>query len=141
MQHRAAHTHPVAGPERRLHPAVRIEVADTPKLPALQRDTEALQLAHGVRHQALAAGLVDGAGASLHDGDVQAGARRVQGGDQTRRAAACHQEVDHVRLANALFSVAIRVRSSAALRIVKTSAVIHALCTSGSATPSATTAT
>ena len=141
MQSGAAHAHPEAGPERRLHPTMRVQVGDAAKLSAVQRDTETLELAHGVRHQAFAAGLVDRTGAALHNGDVEAGARRVQGRDQTRRAAACHQEIDHVRLASALFSVAILVRSSAALRIVKTSAVIHALCTSGSAMPSATTAT
>ena len=51
------------------------------------------------------------------------------------------EQVDHVRLASAAFSTLIRVLSSAAFSTVKTSAVIHAVCTRGSATPSATTAT
>jgi len=51
------------------------------------------------------------------------------------------EQVDQVRLASAAFSTLIRVLSSAALSTEKTSAVIQALCTSGSAAPSATTAT
>ncbi len=99
------------------------------------------ELAHGVRHQALAARLVDRAAAPLDDDDFRPGARGVQGGGQPGRAAARDEEVDHVRLASAAFSTGIRVRSSAALSTVNTSAVIHAVCTSGSAMPSTTTAT
>ena len=78
---------------------------------------------------------------AFDDGDVEPGPRAVQRGGQARGPAARHQQVDHVRLASASFSTLIRVRSSAAFSTVKTRAVIHAECTSGSAIPSTTTAT
>ena len=62
-------------------------------------------------------------------------------GGQTGRSAARDQQVDHVSLASAAFSTPIRIRSSAALSTVNTTAVTHAECTSGSAMPSTTTAT
>jgi hypothetical protein len=51
----------------------------------------------------------------------------VQGGGESGRAAACHEEIDHVRLARAVFSVLTRVRSSTAFRTENTSAVIYAV--------------
>ena len=95
----------------------------------------------GVRHHALAARLVQHPGSTFDDDDVESGPRAVQRGGQARRPAARDEQVDHVRLASASFSTLSRVRSSAALSTVKTTAVIHAECTSGSAMPSTTTAT
>ena len=88
-----------------------------------------------------AARLVQHPVSAFDDGDLQPGPCAVQRGCQARRPAACDEQVDHVRLASAAFSTLIRVRSRAALSTVKTSAVSHAECTSGSAMPSTTTAT
>ena len=97
-------------------------------------------------HQALPACLVDGRPARLdHDG-VEAGARRVDGGGQAGGTAPAtsrrrsRRSRGH-RSARAVFSQRMRTASSTALSTVKTMAVIHALCTSGSAAPSTTTAT
>ena len=79
--------------------------------------------------------------APFHDDGLETGPGRVDRGGQTGRAAARHQEIDHRSPASAAFSTRMRVRSSAALSTVNTSAVIQAVCTSGSATPSTTTAT
>ena len=93
-----------------------------------------------MRHHAFAARLVQHAVSALDDGDVQPGLRAVQCGGQPRGTATGDQQVDHARTARAEFSTLIRVRRSAALHTVKTSAVIHAECTNGNAIPSTTTA-
>ena len=121
--------------------ARRVQIGDSPKGLAGQRDSECVQLPHGVGHHALTAGLVDRRAAPLDDGHRQPGPRGVQCGDQTGRPAARDQEIDHDRLARAAFSVRMRVRNRAALSTVKTSAVIHPVCTRGRAMPSAMTAT
>ena len=72
---------------------------------------------------------------------LESRAGAVQRGGQSCWATSGDEQVDHVRLASAAFSTLIRVLSSAAFSTVKTTAVIHAVCTNGSATPSATTAT
>ena len=107
----------------------------------MRTDTDFLELLDGVRHQAFAACLVDRPGAAFHDDDVQTGLRGMGGCRQSARSPACNQQVDHANLASALFSVVMRVVSSAALSTVKTSAVIQAVWTRGNATPSAITAT
>ncbi len=94
-----------------------------------------------MRHHAFAAGLVQHPVSALDDGDLEPGPRAVQRGGQARRPAACDEQVDHVRLTSAEFSILTRVRSSAALSTVKTRAVTHAECTNGNAMPSTTTAT
>ena len=94
-----------------------------------------------MRHQPLAARLVDDAAPTLDHHDIESCAGAVDRGGQPGRASARDQQVDHRSLASAAFSTLIRVLSSAALSTVNTSAVIHAVCTSGSATPSTTTAT
>ena len=111
-------------------------------------DPEVEQGGQRAGHQSLAAGLVDGAGARLEDQDVEPGAGGVQGGGEPGRAAAGDDEVPHALTcsglgseASAAFSQRIRTVSRAALATVKTTAVIQAECTSGSATPSTTTAT
>ena len=104
--------------------------------------------------------LSTGAGARLDDGDLEPPLPRLQRRHQPDRSAAGHDQVDgaprpgggrgHARLPlrggaassrSAAFSHRIRVRSSTALATVKTSAVTQAVCTSGSANPSTTTAT
>jgi hypothetical protein len=106
----------------------------------LRLDPEAFQLPHGVRHQPFAAGLVDGSAAPFDDDHVKPRPCSMQGGGQPRRATS-DEQVDHVKLDSAAFSTLIRVLSRAALSTENTSAVIHPVCTNGSATPSATTAT
>ena len=98
-------------------------------------------MAERMRHQALTAGFVQCSLAAFDDDDFEPGTCRVECGCQARRTSPGHEEVDHVRFARAVFSVLIRVRSRAAFATVKTSAVSHAACTSGSARPSTTTAT
>ena len=103
--------------------------------------TEAVQLPHGVGHQAFAARFVDGPAAMFDDHDLESGSGTVDRGGQPGRAPARHEQIDHRSLASAAFSTLIRAVSSAALSSVNASAVIQAVCTSGSATPSRTTAT
>ena len=98
-------------------------------------------MAQGMRHQAFTTRLVDRSATPFGDNDIQPGSGSVDRGGQSGRAATDHQKVDHVRLANAAFSTLTRVLSSHALSNEKTRAVSHAVCTSGSATPSAITAT
>ena len=92
-------------------------------------------------HQPFTARLVDGSAAPLDDDYLESRADAMQCGGQSGWATAGDEQIDHVRLASAAFSTRIRVLSSAAFSTEKTSAVIHAVCTKGSAIPSATTAT
>jgi len=141
MQGCPAHAAPWAGTEFSVDVPVAIQIADAVQLPARWRNTETLQLLHRVRHQAFAAGLVDGSAAPFDDDHLEPCPCAVQCGGQPGGATTSDEQVDHVRLASAAFSTLIRVRSSAALSTENTSVVTHAECTNGSATPSATTAT
>jgi hypothetical protein len=94
-----------------------------------------------VRHQAFTARFVDRSAAPFGDNHIQPSPGTVDRGGQSRWSATDHQKVDHVRLANAAFSTLTRVLSSHAFSNEKISAVSHAVCTSGSATPSVITAT
>ena len=140
-QHRAADPHALAGAEIRVHPPGVVQIGNAAKRPAVQRDAERLELGDGVRHQTFPAGLVDGPAAAVDDDGVQSGPGGVDGGGQPRGPGSGDDEIGHDNRANAAFSVLIRVARSAALSTVNTSAVIQAVCTSGSAMPSATTAT
>jgi hypothetical protein len=82
----------------------------------------------------------DGSATRLDD-DLESRPCAVQCGGLPGRATAGDAQVDYVRLASAVFSTLIRVLSSAAFGTEQTSAVIQAVCTSGSAAPSAATAT
>ncbi len=125
----------------RLHATVGVQVGDAAEGLAAQWNPDALKLLDGVRHEPFAAGLVDGTGTAVDDDGVQSGAGGVDRRGQSGRPAAGDEQIDHANLANAEFSMLMRLRSSRALRTVKVSAVIHAPCTRGSAMPSATTAT
>lgn len=158
LQHRPPGAEPRAGPEEplRVPAAHAVDVADAVERLSGHGDAQLQQPAHGARHQALPAGLVDGRGPRLHDHHLQAGERAVDGGGQSGRPAARDQQVDHglapadgtepgarsrppsVRAAS---SQPIRTRRRSRLSTVKPSAVSQAECTSGSAIPSATTAT
>ena len=102
---------------------------------------KSFQVPKGMRHQPFTAGLVYRSGAPLDDDHFQSGLRAVHGGGQSGRSAADDEQVNHVRLASAAFSTLTRVFNSIALSTVNSRAVIHAVCTNGSATPSAITAT
>ena len=141
MQRNPAHAAPCAGPEFSVDLPIAVQIADAAERPALRRNTETLQLPHRVRHQPFTAGLVDRSAAPFDDDHLEPRLRAVQRGGQPGRATTSDEQVDHVRLASAAFSTLIRVLSSAALSTENTSAVIHAVCTNGNATPSATTAT
>ncbi len=91
-------------------------------------------------HEPFAAGLVDRHLARLGHHDIEPGARRQGGRRQPHRPPAHDEQVSHVR-PKAVSSVRMRTRSSAAFSTVNVSAVTQAVCTSGSASPSATTAT
>ena len=110
---------------------------DVPARAAPQRG----QMSHGVRHQAFAARLVDGTAPTVDDLDLQTRSGGANGGGQPGGPAAGDDEVDHANLARAEFSARMRACISAALSTVNAAAVIHAECTSGSARPSAATAT
>ena len=141
MQGNPAHSSPRAGPELGTDPPLAVHIGDARERPPLRLDPEAFQLPHGMRHQPFAAGLVDGSAAPFDDDHLEPRPRAVQRGGQPRRATTSDEQIDHVRLASAAFSTLIRVLSSVALSTENTSAVIHPVCTNGSATPSATTAT
>jgi len=94
-----------------------------------------------VRHHAFAARLVQHPGSPFRDDDFEPSPRAVQRGGQSCGPAPDDEQIDHVRPASASFSTLMRVFSRTAFSTVNTAAVIHAECTSGSAIPSATTAT
>ena len=141
VQHGPAYPTPGTRPKRRIDPAVAVDVGDPAQRSPGCRDIEPVQVEEGVWHHAFAAGLVQHPVSALDDGDLKPGPRGVQRGGQARRPAARDEQVDHVSLTNAESSILTRVRSSAALSIVKTRAVTHAECASGNAMPSTTTAT
>ena len=141
MQHGPAYTAPSAPFERRVDVQPAVPIADSPDRFAVRMHFKALQVAQGMRHQPFTAGLVDRSAAPFGDDHFQSGPSAVYCGSQAGRAAADDEKVDHVRPASAAFSILTRVLSSHALSIENTNAVTHAVCTNGSATPSATTAT
>ena len=141
MQRRPAHAAPCAGPEWCVHVAVAVQIADAAEWLALCLDAKAFQLPDGVRHQPFTAGFIYRSGAPLDDDYLEPRPGAVQCGGQSGWATAGDKQVDHVRLASAAFSTLIRVRSNAAFSTEKARAVIQAVCTRGSAAPSAMTAT
>ena len=133
-------------PEGDRDVAPSVGVPDADQRPAGHLDAELLELAQPARHEALAAGLVDRGRASLDHDDRQPRTRGPQRRGQADRPAADDHEVGRggahaAAPASARSSTRIRVRSSTAFSTVKAVAVIQAVCTSGSATPSTTTAT
>src|SRR5690606_7671700 len=110
-------------------------------------DAEPRESGYGARHQALAAGLVDGTGPGLDHHRTQACEAGLDRGRQPDRTAADDQDVrvaGHraASSASARSSAGMRKRSSrTAFSTVKPRAVHHAEWTRGRASPSATTAT
>ena len=141
VQFGAPHPHARTGAELGARRPATVGVGDTGERLAVHHHSERLKMTQCVRHQTLAAGLVDGSAPTVEDHHLQPRAGGVRRGGQTGRATAGDQQVDHDSLAKASFSTRIRVVSRTALRTVNTSAVIQAVCTRGSATPSAMTAT
>lgn len=154
LQGRAPDTQTMAVPERRIDFALAVGVADAPDRPSRRVHPEIVQIPDSSGHQALAAGLVDRAGPGVEHHGAQPGACRVERGGQPGRSGSGDDEVGVDQgdtalvcgacakaCAKAEFSAEIRTRNKAALTTVKTTAVIHPVCTSGSAMPSKTTAT
>ena len=137
----APHADPLSGPKFGPDRVLCVQIGDAPKCLAARMNTEFFQVRDGVGHQTLAAGLVDRPGTPFHHDGLQPGLGGAGRGGESAGSAADDEQVDHDRLASAVFSVLIRVTNSAALSAVKTHAVIQAVCTSGSAMPSAITAT
>ena len=100
--------------------AAAVEIADPVQRAAVRTDTEPVQMREGVRHHALSASLVEHAARRSTTATSSPARARIERGRQPRGPAACHQQVDHVRLASASFSTLIRVRSSAAFSTVNT---------------------
>ena len=130
------------GPEVRGHRTARRQVADPDERPAGHRHAQTAELGDRGRHQAFAAGLVDGDVPGLDHGDRQSRRAGTDGDGEPHRAAAGDKQVNvgHTRLRSARSSAAIRTRSRAAFATVNTAAVTQAVCTSGRAMPSSTTA-
>ncbi len=158
VQHGAAHAAPGRPGEPVLGALVVPHVGDARERASGGVDVPAPQQVDGPRHQALAARLVDGRPARLDDERRQPGAARLEGRGEPDRPAADDQDVDvrggahrpgagtgpppPVAAASARSSAGIRnPSSSTALSTVNASAVTQAVCTSGSAMPSTTTAT
>ncbi len=126
-----------------------LDVADAGDLTPGRVDAEFGERVDGAGHQSFAARLVQPVPvpvvAAVQDDDVEPGAGGVQRGREARGPGADDEEVRHATAgaadSSARFSARIRTVSRAALSTVNTTAVIHAVRTSGSAIPSRTTAT
>ena len=93
-----------------------VEVANPIDGLAFRIDTETCEVSERVRHQTFAAGLVDRPRSPFDDGHVQPGPGPADRGGQSGWAAAGDEQVDHLRLASAVFSTPILVRSRTALQ-------------------------
>ncbi|CAN5172486.1 hypothetical protein BH09ACT5_BH09ACT5_18160 [soil metagenome] len=149
VQRSPPHPPPLARAEQVVRPPRRAFVAHSAQGHPGRVHAEPREEGHGAGHEPLAARLVDGALTGLdHDGG-EAGHPVLDRGGEPHRPAAHHDDVDvgsrrctHTSSRRALFSVGMRNPSrSTAFSTVKASAVIHAVCTSGSATPSTATIT
>ena len=144
VERRTAYAQAGAGAEAGVDLVVGVEVSDAVERPARQAPPpRPVQILDGAVGDALAASLVDGSRARLDDHDGQTGQCRADRGRRAGGTGAGDQEIDHLSRAEfrAASSVRIRIASRGMLSTVKTSAVIHAVWTSGNAMPSATTAT
>lgn len=87
MQHRAAHAAAGAVAEPGLGGPAAVEVPDAVKGTPVGVRAEPLQLTDRMRHEPLAAGLVDRAATMLHDDHLKTGSRRMHRGGQPGRTA------------------------------------------------------
>ena len=144
-----APTTPAARPsvEAVLDATAPIEVGDPDEGHPVGVDAETGEFRQRAGHEALAARLVDRPVARFDDGDVQP---RHPGLDRAREADRSATGNEHLGVERHQDAAARSARSSAGMRkrsnrialsTVKTSAVIHAECTSGSAIPSTATTT
>lgn len=107
-------------------------------------DAEPGEQRQSAGHQSLTAGLVDVSVAGLDQRDGESCETRLDRRREPDRATADDQHIDvgHVSSRSARFSVGMRkASSSTAFSTVNAIAVIHAVCTSGSAMPSTATTT
>lgn len=143
MQRRTAYSEPGAGVEAGVDLMLSVEIPNAVERSAVQLDSEAGQIRSSTVGDPLPARLVDRYGTWLDDNHGQTGQR---GTDRRRRpggTATGDEEIDHLIKAEfrAASSDRIRIASSGMFSTVKTTAVSQAVWTSGSAMPSATTAT
>ncbi|MDX6279532.1 MAG: hypothetical protein QOH03_603 [Kribbellaceae bacterium] len=110
---------------------------------AVQFHAQAPKVVDSSEGDAFATRLVDRSRARLDDDYGQAGEGGADRGGRTSRAGAGDEEVDHFVSAesNAASSARIRTVSNGMFSSRNTTAVTHAVWTSGNAIPSATTAT
>jgi len=153
VQHRAAHPAPGTDGKEVVRVPPRAAIADAGDRVARGVGAEPPDGRERAGEQAFPAGLVDGPVPAVRDDDVEPRRPRVDGRRETDRATADdhHVGVGRVRhpappgagtRRSARSSAGMRNRSSStAFSTVKHSAVTHDVCTSGSARPSATTAT
>ena len=154
VQRRPAHATTGAVPKTVIDPAGSVKVTDAREGAPRWVDAEPCERRDGTRHEPLATGLVDRRRPRFDDGDREPGHPRLDRGGEADRSSAGDEQVDHRcgplatsdavgrSVERARFSTGIRkASSSTALSTVTTIAVIHAVCTSGKANPSTTTAT
>ncbi len=154
VQRRPAHAPADTVPEGVIDPADAVLVAHAGERASRRVDAEPRERRDGSRHEPFTAGLVDRYRPRFDDGDRESGHPRLDRGGKPDRPTSRDEDVDHLpgqseardaarrNSVRARFSTGIRkANSSTALSAVNATAVIHAVCTSGSAKPSTTTAT
>ena len=148
VQHGPPHAPPRTLGEPVLDPGGRVDVGEAVERAAGRAHADAVQGGQRPGHQPLAARLVDRTDARLDEHDVHAVDPRLDRARQPDRPPADDDDIRvHARagspstVARARFSHRMRTTSSQAFSTVNTRAVIQAVCTSGSAKPSTTTAT
>lgn len=150
VQHRAAHAAARPAGEQVVGAGAARAVGDARQRVPGRVGAERAHRAQGAGQQALAARLVQHARAAVGHDDVEPGAARVHRRGEAHGPAADDEDVGVGRAAHARTRAAASARSSTgtrkpssriALSTVNAVAVIQHVCTSGSATPSSTTAT
>ena len=143
VQRRAANSEPRAALEEMVGVTLAVAVAHSAQGVTTDRDTEAIEQRHSARHEAFAARLVNRLPSLLNDCRLKPREPSFDRGCEANWAATDNENRGHAasRL-RAPFSIGILKRNRrTALSTVNTMAVIHEVCTSGSATPSMATIT
>ena len=143
MQRRTAHSEARTSSETGVDAVSSVEIANALERTAGKFHAQPLEVGHGTVGDALTARLVDRRRARLDHDNRQSRERSADRGGSACWTATSYQKIDHVTSAdfNAASSARMRTASSGMFSKVNTTAVTHAVCTSGKAIPSATTAT
>ena len=146
VQRRPADATPLPRTEQVVHVAAAVAVADAGQPVPHGIHAQAGERGQRTGHEPLAARLVHRPWPGLDHHHAQACPACLDGRGEAHRAAAHHEDVDLHRcgatVASARSSAGMRKpRSSTALSTVNATAVTHAVCTRGRASPSTTTAT